>query len=114
LPESPTSTTIAENAPVTTVAVGAIDVTLRLPSGWTETVIHARSDDRGARLQWEASESTINVSLPGEGRYVFWAEAPSSDDGLCFYQAQSDPQWSQADVYDGQTIILDISGEVCE
>ena len=45
---------------------------------------------------------------------MFWAEAPSSDDGLCFYQAQSDPQWQQTDVFDGDIVNLDIAGEVCE
>ena len=54
------------------------------------------------------------VNLPGVGTYVFWAEAPSSDDGLCFYQAQSDPQRQQTDVFDGDTVTLDIAGEVCE
>lgn len=109
-----TTTTLAES-PVTTMAEGAIDVVLRLPSNWDEAVIQGRSDDfPTARLVWEASGSTLDVSLPGEGAYVFWAAAPSSDDGLCFYQAQSDPQWQQTDVFDGDTVTLDIAGEVCE
>ncbi len=109
-----TTTTLAES-PATTVAEGAIDVVLRLPPDWDEAVVQGRSDDfPTARLMWETSGSTLGVSLPGEGAYVFWAEAPSSDDGLCFYQAQSDPQWQQTDIFDGDTVALDIAGEVCE
>lgn len=113
--EDSTSTTLAENTPATTLGEGAIDVTLRLPSDWSGAVVAGSSDDYpGAALQWEAGGSTLTVSLPGEGSYVFWAETPSSDDGLCFYQAQSDPQWRGIEVYDGQTVFLDLSGEVCE
>ena len=102
-------------SPATTAVEGAIGVVLRLPSDWGEAVVWGRSDDYPtARLTWESSASSLDGSLPGEGAYMFWAEAPSSDDGLCFYLAQSDPQWQQTDVFDGDIVNLDIAGEVCE
>jgi hypothetical protein len=78
-------------------------------------VVQGRSDDYpAAGLAWEASGSRLEVSLPGEGWYVFWAATPSSDDGLCYYEAQSDPRWQPTRVFDGDTVTLDITGEVCE
>lgn len=105
-----TTTTVAEN-PATRVVEGAIGVVLRLPSDWGEAVVWGRSDEYPtARLAWESSGASLDVSLPGEGAYRFWAEAPSSDDGLCFYQAQSE----QTDAFDGDTVKLDFAGEMCE
>jgi hypothetical protein len=107
------TTSVADPAPTT--VPGAINVALRLPSGWSEAVVWGRSDDYpNAQLAWEVTGSTLDVALPGEGGYQFWAESPSSDDGLCFYQAQANPQGQQTTTFDGDTVSLDISGEVCQ
>jgi hypothetical protein len=113
--DRPETTTTVSGGPATTAVEGAITVVLRLPASWDEAVVQGRSDDfPAARLAWEASGSSLDVSLPGEGAYMFLAETPSSDDGLCFYQAQSDPQRQPMQVFDGDTVTLDIAGEVCE
>jgi hypothetical protein len=109
-----TTTTLSES-PTTTASAGSISVVLRLPANWDNAVVLGRSDDfPTALLAWEASGSSLDVSLPGEGGYIFWAETPSSDDGLCLYQAQSDPQWKPTKVFDGDSVELDLAGEVCE
>lgn len=69
-----------------------ITVVLQLPGDWSRAIIEAGTEDfSDAELHWETTSTELATTLPGAGEYVFWAETPSSENGLCFYQAQSHP-----------------------
>lgn len=111
----PQSTSTIPETGSTSEADSPIEVVIRLPDDWSAATVWANSGDYPqAALQWDTMDPTLEATLPGPGSYVFWAETPSSDDGLCFYQALSDPQWKEAAVRDGDTVRLTLSGEVCE
>lgn len=112
-PQPTTAVTPAQTT--STEAEGAIHVVVELPEDWSTATIEAITNDyRDVELRWRTTGPRLDVTLPGPGAYWFWAESPSSSDGLCFYEAQSDTQWKQTELVDGGTIRLEFSGEICD